>query len=85
MCLYYFHYVTNYSTHIAFSGKSIKEASDLVAGVMPQGRIGEPEDIAKLIAFTVSEDNTYMIGHEIFVDGGAQLTSSFNMALLKYI
>ena len=34
------------------------------------GRIGEPEEMAKIMSFMVSDDNTYMSGSEIISDGG---------------
>ena len=37
---------------------------------IPVGRLGKPEEIAKLIAFLASEANSYMTGQQIIVDGG---------------
>ena len=34
------------------------------------GRLGEPVEMAKIMAFMVSEDNAYMSGSEIISDGG---------------
>ena len=34
------------------------------------GRLGEPEDIADVIAFLVSDDARFMTGHGVMVDGG---------------
>ena len=34
------------------------------------GRLGEPIEMAKLMAFIVSDDNAYMSGSEIISDGG---------------
>ena len=34
------------------------------------GRLGEPVEMAKMMAFMVSEDNAYMSGSEIISDGG---------------
>ncbi len=36
----------------------------------PIGRAGEPEDVAKAIAFLADPDNSWMTGSEITVDGG---------------
>ncbi|MGD9734384.1 MAG: SDR family NAD(P)-dependent oxidoreductase [Solirubrobacterales bacterium] len=36
----------------------------------PIGRLGEPADIARLIAFLISEDSSYVTGSELAVDGG---------------
>lgn len=38
---------------------------------IPLGRLGEPEDIAGVVAFLASEDARYMSGAELLVDGGA--------------
>jgi 3-oxoacyl-[acyl-carrier protein] reductase len=35
------------------------------------GRLGEPEDVADVIAFLVSDDARFVSGHGILVDGGA--------------
>ena len=37
---------------------------------IPMGRIGQPEEIASLVAFLVSEEAAYITGQEIAVDGG---------------
>lgn len=37
----------------------------------PLGRLGQPEDIADVIAFLVSDDARFMTGQGFFVDGGA--------------
>ena len=34
------------------------------------GRLGEPIEMAKMMAFMVSDDNAYMSGSEIVCDGG---------------
>ena len=34
------------------------------------GRLGEPIEMAKMMAFMVSDDNSYMSGSEIICDGG---------------
>jgi len=38
---------------------------------IPRGRLGEPEDIAGVVAFLASDDARYMSGAELLVDGGA--------------
>ena len=43
--------------------------SDLAKNV-PIGRFGEPEEIASLVLFLCSEENSYISGQNIFIDGG---------------
>ena len=40
---------------------------------IPLGRVGTPEDVAKVALFLVSDDSAYLTGEVITVDGGASL------------
>jgi 3-oxoacyl-[acyl-carrier protein] reductase len=40
---------------------------------IPRGRFAAAEDIAAVIGFLVSEDNTYITGQNIIVDGGESI------------
>jgi NAD(P)-dependent dehydrogenase (short-subunit alcohol dehydrogenase family) len=42
-----------------------------ISGIIPLGRIGEPEEVAKTVLFLASDDASNVQGAEIFVDGGA--------------
>ena len=44
--------------------------SELFENSSRMGRLGEPLEMAKTMAFMVSEDNAYMSGSEIISDGG---------------
>src|SRR6266849_64082 len=46
--------------------QSLKGAADII----PLGRTGTPDDIAKAVVFLASEDSSYITGTELFVDGG---------------
>ena len=37
---------------------------------MPQGILAQPDEIAKVILFLCSDQNTYITGQNIIVDGG---------------
>ena len=43
------------------------------SGKAPLGRLGQPQDIADVIAFLVSDDARFMSGHGIYVDGAAMV------------
>ena len=45
--------------------------------LIPYGRIGEPEDVAKLVAWLVSDEADYVTGTTIYVDGGMTLYPEF--------
>ncbi len=56
-------------TEMATEGKGVPEFYDSI----PLGRIGQPREIAKAIAFLASDDSSYCTGTEIVVDGGMTL------------
>ena len=45
--------------------------------LVPYGRIGEPEDIAKAAVWLASDESDYVVGTTLFVDGGMTLFPGF--------
>ncbi len=41
-----------------------------LAAQVPLGRMAEPAEIARLVIFLCSEQNTYITGQNITIDGG---------------
>jgi 3-oxoacyl-[acyl-carrier protein] reductase len=49
----------------------VKDLRDLDQ-VMPFGRVCQPEDVANVVRFLVSSNNSYLTGERIYCDGGGQ-------------
>jgi glucose 1-dehydrogenase len=54
-----------------------KEAYDALMRLVPERRIGEPDDIAKAAVWLASDQSDYVVGATLFVDGGMTLFPGF--------
>jgi len=54
-----------------------EEAARELLKLIPYGRIGEPEDVAKAAVWLASDESDYVTGTTLFVDGGMMLYPAF--------
>lgn len=54
-----------------------REAAEKLLRLIPYGRIGEPEDVARAAVWLASDDSDYVVGTTLFVDGGMMLYPAF--------
>lgn len=52
-------------------GMSVEGVEQMMVDDTPLGRIEEPEDVAKVVAFLLSDDAAFITGESIAVNGGA--------------
>lgn len=64
-------------TPINTSAWQTKEAYAALMKLVPYGRIGEPEDIARAAVWLASDHSDYVVGTTIYVDGGMTLYPGF--------
>jgi acetoacetyl-CoA reductase len=51
------------------------EVLDQLTATLPAGRMGEPEEVAALVAYLASEEAGYVTGEAIGIDGGVSLNT----------
>jgi 3-oxoacyl-[acyl-carrier protein] reductase len=56
-------------TPLTYRNNTNEELEKLTKGV-PLNRMGTPDEVAKAVGFLCSQDNTYINGHDLVVDGG---------------
>ena len=59
-----------------FSRALLEPGADAVAARLPLKRLGEPDDVAKVVLFLLSEAAAWMTGATVVVDGGAMAMPS---------
>jgi NAD(P)-dependent dehydrogenase (short-subunit alcohol dehydrogenase family) len=55
---------------MGLSEEQVEQFKKSVLNNVPLGRVGNPDEIAKAVAFLASDDSSYITGIELFVDGG---------------
>jgi NAD(P)-dependent dehydrogenase (short-subunit alcohol dehydrogenase family) len=50
--------------------EQIEQFKRSIVSMVPMGRMGSPDEIAKAVSFLASDDSSYVTGIELFVDGG---------------
>lgn len=56
-------------TELTYKNNTPEQIADISQDI-PMGRMAQPEEIANVICYLVSEQNTYLTGQQITVDGG---------------
>jgi NAD(P)-dependent dehydrogenase (short-subunit alcohol dehydrogenase family) len=52
------------------SSETGEQRRKMISTMVPLGRFGAPDEIAKAVVFLASDDSSYVTGIELFVDGG---------------
>ncbi len=60
----------HFGLEASFFGSTVEEREEEMCKTIPLGRIGDPEDAGRLVAFLASEASRYITGQAINLDGG---------------
>jgi NAD(P)-dependent dehydrogenase (short-subunit alcohol dehydrogenase family) len=60
-------------TDISKAAMENEKIRDSILRRIPARRVGEPEEVAYLVAFLCSEESSYLTGHIYYIDGGQQI------------
>jgi NAD(P)-dependent dehydrogenase (short-subunit alcohol dehydrogenase family) len=52
------------------SKEEIEQLKKSLITSVPMGRMGSPDEIAKVVSFLASDESSFVTGIELFVDGG---------------
>jgi NAD(P)-dependent dehydrogenase (short-subunit alcohol dehydrogenase family) len=64
-------------TQFLFDGARRAGKADRIGQLNPLGRAGEPEEIAAVVAFLLSDESSYVNGQAVAVDGGLSASHPF--------
>ncbi|NKB48387.1 MAG: SDR family oxidoreductase [Alphaproteobacteria bacterium] len=53
-------------------GRDVEEILTELGAKLPAGRIGEPEEVARVVCFFASEACSYVFGSSVYMDGGSR-------------
>ena len=55
----------------------MRRLASRLSSLIPYGRVGEPDDVARAVLWLASDESDYVHGHALYVDGGMMLYPSF--------